>query len=85
MSDDIEQAIEAADAFLVFVTPAALQPDWVADEVEFAHKVQRNRAKTKLTPSSNDLAFQRILRESLLARPRVYVEVAAIRFAFSKS
>src|SRR5215217_3134518 len=42
---EIQRAIEAASAFAVVVSPAALQSDWVPDELEYALKVQKERGR----------------------------------------
>ena len=42
---EIQQAIEAASAYVVVVSPSALQSDWVSDELEYALKVQKKRGK----------------------------------------
>jgi len=45
LSDELKQAIEAADAFALFVSPASLQSEWVGAELKHALKVQRQRKK----------------------------------------
>ncbi len=42
---EIQRAIEAASAFAVVVSPAALQSSWVGDELRHALKVQKKRGK----------------------------------------
>jgi len=72
---EIQDAIEAAAAFAVVVSPAAFQSDWVGDELAQALKVQQQhgRAKYPVIPLSLDSTklgvFKRLFSEEPVCIP----------------
>ena len=75
---EIEQAIEAATAFAVVVSPAALQSKWVGKELRHALKLreQRGRAQFPVIPLALDGTRLGVLEEFFGEEP-VYIPLSS--------
>ena len=74
----IQEAIESAAAFAVLVSPAALQSEWVGDELTHALRVQRERgpARYPVIPLSLDGTRLGVLKQVFGTEP-AYIPISS--------
>jgi tetratricopeptide (TPR) repeat protein len=75
---EIEQAIEAATAFAVVVSPAALQSKWVGKELRHALKLREQRGKDQFPVFALALNGTRLeVLEELFGEEQVYIPLSS--------
>ena len=80
LPDELKRAIEEANAFVLFVSPASLQSDWVGEELRHALEIQRQRREDgidyRVVPLGIDGTKLGVLKQLFDGEP-VYIEVSS--------